>query len=94
MVCDLLSRRLFHGVAKGALPEEYCSHIFDEHCLQDTRLIWCLRGSTIDPWALRFLVVREINCGDWLARGYMLAHMHCRARGTCVLCAHTRIYIC
>jgi len=39
MVCDLLPRRLFHGVAKGALPEEYHSHIFDEHCLQDTRLI-------------------------------------------------------
>ena len=23
---------------------------------------------TIDPWALRFLVVRETDCGDWLAR--------------------------
>jgi len=28
---------------------------------------------TIDLWALRFLVVREINCGTWLARGYMPA---------------------
>jgi len=27
--------------------------------------------------ALRFFVVREINCGDWLPRGYMLAHQHC-----------------
>ena len=27
--------------------------------------------------ALRFLVVREINCGDWLGRGYMPAHQHC-----------------
>ena len=35
-----------------------------------------VRG-TIDPWALRFLVAREINCGDWLARGYMPAHQQC-----------------
>jgi len=28
--------------AKGALPEEYLGHNFDEHCLQDTMLIWCL----------------------------------------------------
>ena len=34
-------------------------------------------GGTIDPWALRFMVVREINCGNWLARGYMPAHQHC-----------------
>ena len=31
----------------------------------------------VDPWALRFLVLREIECGDWLARGYMPAHQHC-----------------
>jgi len=31
----------------------------------------------MDPWALCFLVVREIDCGDWLARGYMPAHQHC-----------------
>ena len=30
-----------------------------------------LFDATKDPWALRFLVVREIDCGDWLARGYM-----------------------
>ena len=42
LVCDLLPRRLFHGFAKGALPEEYLSHNFDEHCLEDNRLIWCL----------------------------------------------------
>jgi len=28
--------------AQGALPEEYLSHNSDEHCLDDTRLIWCL----------------------------------------------------
>ena len=28
--------------AKCAMPEEYPSHNFDEHCLEDTRLIWCL----------------------------------------------------
>ena len=26
---------------------------------------------------LRFLVVREIDCGNWLARGYMPALQHC-----------------
>jgi len=25
----------------------------------------------------RFLVVREYDCGNWLARGYMPAHQHC-----------------
>jgi len=30
----------------------------------------------MDPWALRFLVVRENDCGNWLARGYMPAHQH------------------
>jgi len=34
-------------------------------------------GGTIDPRALRFLVVREIDCGDWLARRCMPAHQHC-----------------
>jgi len=67
-------KKKHNGFAKGALPEEYLSHNFDEHCLEDTRLIW---WGTIDPWALRFLVVREIDCGDWLARGYMSAHQHC-----------------
>jgi len=33
LVCDLLPRRLLHGFAKGALPEEYLSHNFDEQCL-------------------------------------------------------------
>ena len=33
-------------------------------------------GDTI-PQALCFLVVREIDCGNWLARGYMPAHQHC-----------------
>jgi len=31
----------------------------------------------MNPWALRFLVDREIDCGDWLARAYMPAHQHC-----------------
>jgi len=64
--------------AKGALlqAEEYVSHNFDEHCLEDT---WCLSypwGGTIS-WVLRFLVIRENDCGNWLARGYMPAHQHC-----------------
>jgi len=33
LVCDLLPRWLFDGFAKGALPEEYLSHNFDEQCL-------------------------------------------------------------
>jgi len=32
----------FSWFAKDALPEEYLSHNFDEHCLEDTRLIWHL----------------------------------------------------
>ena len=55
--------------AKGALPEECLSHNFDEQLMPF--LPWW--GGTIDPWALRFLVVRNINCGNWLARGYMPA---------------------
>ena len=42
LVSDLLPRRLFDGFAKGALLEEYFGHNFDEHCLEDTKLIWCL----------------------------------------------------
>ena len=34
-------------------------------------------GAPLISWALRFLVVREINSGDWLARRYMPAHQHC-----------------
>ena len=41
LVCDLLPRRV-SWFAEGALPEEYLSHDFDEHCLEDTRLGWCL----------------------------------------------------
>ena len=45
------------------------------------RPIWCLSypsgGAPLSPWALCFLVVREIDCGNWLARGYMPAHQHC-----------------
>jgi len=36
-----------------------------------------LNGGTIDPRALRFLVGKEIDCGDSLARRRMLAHQHC-----------------
>ena len=42
LVCDLLPRLLFHGFAKGALPEESLGHNFEDHCLDDTGLIWCL----------------------------------------------------
>jgi len=56
----------------------YCvilSHKFDEHCLEDTRLVWCLfypSGGTIDPWVISFLVVEEIDCGNLLARDSFL----------------------
>jgi len=78
LVCDLLPRRLFHGFAKGALPEEHLSHNFDEQCLEVTGLIWCLSyplGGAL--CVLRFLLVREIDRGDWLARGCMPAHQSC-----------------
>jgi len=69
----------FHRKIFRRKSEQCLSHNFDEHYVQDTRLIWCLsyRGGTIDPWVLRFLVVREVDCGDWLARKYMPAHKHC-----------------
>jgi len=35
-----------------------------------------LVGGHIDPWVLRFLVVKEIDGGNWLARGCMPAHQH------------------
>jgi len=47
-------------------------------CLEDARCLSCPSGGgTIDPWALRFWIVRDIDCGDWLAREYMPAHQHC-----------------
>jgi len=42
------------------LPEEYLCHNLDEHCLEDTGVVWCLTlrwGGPI-PWALRSLEVR------------------------------------
>jgi len=38
--------------------------------------VWFTKNK-IDPWEISFLVVREIDCGNWLARGYMPAHQHC-----------------
>jgi len=67
--------------AKGALPEECLSHNFEEQYLWghwDYLMLFLPSWvGTIHAWALRFLVVREINCGDWLARGCMPAHQHC-----------------
>ena len=75
LVCDLLQRQLFHGCQRR-IVKEYLSHNLDEHCLEDT---WCLSYPSGDtnPWAPHFLVVREIDCGNWFARGYMPAHQHC-----------------
>jgi len=69
LLCTFVYVRMYVSVCSLCKP-----------CLEDTRLIWCLSypsGGTIDPWTLCFLVVREIDCGDWLARGYMPAHQHC-----------------
>ena len=69
-------------VRQRRIAEEYLSHNLDEHYLEDTGVTWCLSkkkgmvGGTI-PRALRFLVVKEIDSGNWLARGYMPAHKHC-----------------
>ena len=44
----------------------------------NTYIYICIHTSgTIDLWALRFLVVREINCWDLLAQGCMPARQHC-----------------
>ena len=66
---------------KKIITTEYLSHNFDEQCLGGH---WAYLmpflpqwGGTIDPCVLRFLVVRDIDCGNWLARGYMPAHQHC-----------------
>jgi len=44
-------------------------------------LVHCLltfKWGGITRWGYRHvLVVREIHCGNWLARGYMPAHQHC-----------------
>ena len=39
--------------------------------------VFCKGTSIQGQWALRFLVVREIDCGNWLARRCMPAHQHC-----------------
>jgi len=62
-------------------PKSISVTILTSNAWEDTRPISCLsypsEGGTIDPWTLRFLVVREIDCGDWLARGYMPAQQPC-----------------
>ena len=47
--------------------------------MEDTTVTWCLFDpSGGAPFPRRcFLVAREIDCGNWLARGYMPAHQHC-----------------
>ena len=71
LVCDLLPRPLFDGMLKVHCPKSILVTILTSNAWEDTRLIWCPSypsgGGTIDPRALRFLVVRESNCGDWSA---------------------------
>jgi len=62
LVCDLLlrcGRELSH---ECALPEESLGHNLDEHCLEDTRVVWCSTypsGGAPLHWALRSLGVSE-----------------------------------
>jgi len=63
-------------VRRRHIAEEYLSHNLDEPCLVILAPFLPIWGGTI-PWALRFFVVREIDCENWLARGYMPAHQHC-----------------
>jgi len=75
----MFPRRLFHGS-----PKAHCQKSISVTNLTSTAwrtpslfgVFDTLVGGTIDPWALRFLVVREIDCGNWLARGYVPAHQH------------------
>ena len=59
----------------------YITIVVVDDAWEDTRLIWCLSypsgGAPLSPWALRFLVVREIDCGNRLFRRCMPAHQHC-----------------
>ena len=41
LVCDLLLRGGRWLSPECALPEEYLGHNFDEHCLEDTGVVWC-----------------------------------------------------
>ena len=51
------------------------------------------RLATELPWALRFLVVREIGCWDWVARIYMPAHQHCELLNQLVGTVASGIYV-
>ena len=56
LFCDLLLRGDRGLSPKCALPEEYSCHNLDEHCLEDTRVVWCLtypRGGT--PFLVRYV---------------------------------------
>jgi len=48
LVCDLPrgSQDSCFMVRQRRIAEEYLSHNFDEHCLEDNRLIWCLSYPT------------------------------------------------
>jgi len=79
LVCDLLLRRLFDGFCYRRIARRVSQgQNVDEYCLGGHWLIWCLSypsGGAL--WALCFLLFREIDCGNWLARGCMPAHQHC-----------------
>jgi len=43
LACDLLSSSLYvRALPDGALPKSISSHTCDVHCLEDTRVTWCL----------------------------------------------------
>jgi len=58
-------------VYQRRIAEEYLIHNLDENCLE-TRL-----DAFPTPVGGQHSWVREIDCGNWLARGCMAAHQHC-----------------
>ena len=77
-----LSLQLLRGAAVGCAPtifqnDWFCNRINN---FSKSPIFSMARGTKI--WKITFknrvrFVVREIDCGNWLARGYMPAHQHC-----------------
>ena len=66
-------------VHQSRIAEEFLNHDFDKHCLEDISVLKVVlvkihlgpflpKWGGTRPWALRCLVVKEIDCGDWLAK--------------------------
>jgi len=80
LVCDLLPRLLFHG-RQRRIARRVSQSQFWRTLLGRTLGLFgafpALLGGHRQSLGATFLVAREIDCGNWLALGYMPAHKHC-----------------